>query len=392
MRLLVVSHTPHYRDGERIVGWGPTVRELDRLSTLFDETVHVAPLHPGEPPAAALPYGESRIRYRAVPPSGGRTLGAKLGILRRVPTYLAAIRAELARADVVHLRCPANIALVALGLLLCRRRPSRRWIKYAGSWKSRSAEPLSYRLQRSILGSRLPRSLVTINGPAPAASHILSFPNPSYSESELGHARRRATEKRLTPPLRLLFCGRLEPGKGVEDALAVGRDLRASGIGVELDIAGAGSRSEAVELAVAEDGWVRLHGWLAPPDLGRLYAAAHCVLLPSETEGWPKVLSEAMAHGAVPAAYSAGAIEWVLSEAEAGIVVPVGDRRALADGLRRLLSEPDRWWEMQRRGLELARNFTYETYLEHVRQMARSHWDLELPPADRARSAGGETA
>ena len=55
MRLLVVSHTEHFRKDGVTVGWGPTVRELGRLAGLFDELVHVAPLHrgagPGERPA-----------------------------------------------------------------------------------------------------------------------------------------------------------------------------------------------------------------------------------------------------------------------------------------------------------------------------------------------------
>jgi hypothetical protein len=43
MRLLIISHTPHYhRDGE-IVGWGATVREIDHLAALFESVVHIAP-------------------------------------------------------------------------------------------------------------------------------------------------------------------------------------------------------------------------------------------------------------------------------------------------------------------------------------------------------------
>ena len=56
MRLLIVSHTPHYHAAGRLVGWGPTVRELDYLSELFDEVVHVAPVYGEAAPGSALPY------------------------------------------------------------------------------------------------------------------------------------------------------------------------------------------------------------------------------------------------------------------------------------------------------------------------------------------------
>ena len=56
MRLLIVSHTPHYRAAGQLVGWGPTVRELDHLVELFDEVVHIAPVYDGQAPGSALAY------------------------------------------------------------------------------------------------------------------------------------------------------------------------------------------------------------------------------------------------------------------------------------------------------------------------------------------------
>ena len=56
MKLLIVSHTPHYQKGNAIVGWGPTIREIDYLAQVFDRVVHVAPLHPEAAPASSLPY------------------------------------------------------------------------------------------------------------------------------------------------------------------------------------------------------------------------------------------------------------------------------------------------------------------------------------------------
>ena len=55
MRLLIVSHTPHYRAAGQLVGWGPTVRELDHLAELFAEVVHVAPVYDGRRRAALWP-------------------------------------------------------------------------------------------------------------------------------------------------------------------------------------------------------------------------------------------------------------------------------------------------------------------------------------------------
>ena len=102
MRLLIVSHTPHYRRDGQPVGWGPTVRELDYLAELFDEVTHVAVAYDEPAPASALAYGAPNVRFRPVPPAGGDSLRAKAGILAAYPAYARVIGDELRRADAVH--------------------------------------------------------------------------------------------------------------------------------------------------------------------------------------------------------------------------------------------------------------------------------------------------
>src|SRR5262245_47498165 len=100
MRLLVVSHTPHYRQNGVVKGWGPTVREIDHLSGLFDEVVHIAPLHSEATPDSALPYKSQRVRLCPVPPAGGPRIVDKLWIVRRTPSYIRTILREIRRAEV----------------------------------------------------------------------------------------------------------------------------------------------------------------------------------------------------------------------------------------------------------------------------------------------------
>src|SRR5262245_49295199 len=147
MRLLVISHTAHHSENGEPRGWGPTVREIDRLASLFDELVHVAPLHSGPAPASALSYEARNVRLVPVRPSGGTTLLAKLGLVGAWAEYLRVILGELRRCDAVHVRCPSNIGLLAILLLAVRRMPRSRWVKYAGNWRPEGRESVSYALQ-----------------------------------------------------------------------------------------------------------------------------------------------------------------------------------------------------------------------------------------------------
>ena len=374
MRILVISHTPHHRSGERLVGWGPTVRELDHLAGLFDELVHVAPVHEGLAPASGLSYQAPNIRVVPVRPSGGETLLAKLRILRALPEYVRTIWTELDRADVAHVRCPSNIGLVAALLLVIRRCPTARWIKYAGNWSPRSRESLSYGLQRWLLARGFPRALVTVNGRWPGQpDHVRSFLNPCLTDEELREGAAVAREKRLQEPLRLLYVGRVDEEQGCGRALEILCLLRAGGTDAKLEVIGDGLDRRRFEAQAAATGLgerVHFRGWVPRQELSAYYREAHVLLLPSSSsEGWPKVLSEAMAYGAVPVTSDVSSIPQLLNAFRAGRALPARQCAAFAAAIREYVSEPSAWTADSRNAVEAARSFSYDAYLDAVRQL-----------------------
>ncbi|RMH12405.1 MAG: capsular biosynthesis protein, partial [Gammaproteobacteria bacterium] len=42
MKLAIISHTEHYLRNGQIVGWGPTITEINHLTEIFEEIWHVA--------------------------------------------------------------------------------------------------------------------------------------------------------------------------------------------------------------------------------------------------------------------------------------------------------------------------------------------------------------
>ena len=234
MRLLVVSHTPHHRDGDRLVGWGPTVREIDQLATLFDEIVHVAPVHGGAAPPSELPY-RARERPRGGGAGGRRRLTAQqarrsAGPARVRGRDLAAARALRRRSRSLSLEYRAGRLR---SFSSSDAGPPLRWIKYAGNWRPKSRESWSYRLQRWILDRRLTRSLVTVNGRWPNQPvHVRSFLNPGLTEGEFREGAAVAATKRMADPLRLLFVGRVDAEKGCGRAIEILAALKARGLRV----------------------------------------------------------------------------------------------------------------------------------------------------------------
>jgi glycosyltransferase involved in cell wall biosynthesis len=372
MRLLIISHMAHYRRGEQIVGWGPTVQEIDHLAKLFSEIRHVGCLYSVEAPASALPYSSARVSFVPVPPAGGPHGIDKLGILARAPLYVRTILRELPSADVVHVRCPANISLMALLLLHLARRPRLRWVKYAGNWKPQGREPWSYTLQRWLLMRGLHGGVVTVNGHWPdQPEHVHTFLNPCLTEEELSAASRLMGEKQLSTPVRLLYVGRLEEPKGVGRALRILSCLDTRSVPATLDLVGDGpGRPEferlATTLGVASR--ARFHGWLPRPALGPIYAQSHLMLFPSRcSEGWPKVLSEAMAYGAVPVASNVSSIPENLARAGVGRTFAPEDLEGFAGAIDWYAKHPEAWQTESARGARAAELSSYTSYLQAVR-------------------------
>jgi len=374
MRLLVVSHTPHYLKDGQPVGWGATVREIDVLSTLFDRLVHLAPLYDGPAPSSSLRYTSPHVAYHPVAPAGGDRVIDKAGIMRRYPGYMQAIVRELRQADVVHVRCPANISLLAILLLAFVRTPRMRWVKYAGNWQPTRREPWSYTLQRWWLRKGLHRGLVTVNGEWPnQPAHVRQFINPCLTDEEWQSAAQVARAKSLSAPLRLLFVGAVNEAKGVGRALKIVQRLHQKGIPLVFDIIGDGAASgvfarQAQELGIGS--CVRFHGALPRTALNEHYAQAHIMLFPTDSsEGWPKVLSEGMAYGVVPVSGNISSIPHYLGRFQIGRALDPYDVEAFVGAIEQYWTQPDRWKQEAQRGPEAAQHFTYSAYLRDVRKL-----------------------
>jgi glycosyltransferase involved in cell wall biosynthesis len=120
-------------------------------------------------------------------------------------------------------------------------------------------------------------------------------------------------------------------------------------------------------------------GWLPRPELTQFYGRAHFFLFPSASEGWPKVLSEAMAYGAVPLAGAVSSIPQILAETGAGLALPPSDTQAFVRAIRNYLANPDQWQAASRAGLDAASRFTYEHYLHSLSEVFEHSWGLKIP-------------
>jgi glycosyltransferase involved in cell wall biosynthesis len=137
---------------------------------------------------------------------------------------------------------------------------------------------------------------------------------------------------------RILVVTRLHEFKGVQYLLQAVADF---GLRHEINIVGDGPYRPALEQqAAALNSRVHFWGWLDRSEAGlrNLYRRCGIFVFPSDREGAPAALLEAMSEGlAVVASNSAGVPEVV---GQAGLLVAPRDPAGIAGALQRLASEP----------------------------------------------------
>jgi glycosyltransferase involved in cell wall biosynthesis len=187
-----------------------------------------------------------------------------------------------------------------------------------------------------------------------------------------------ALAKRLEAPARLVFVGNVEAAKGIETALQVVRELVKMGFDLRFDIFGDGPERPEYEQASADlslAGITSFHGWVSHDQVKESLGRAHFILLPStSSEGWPKVLSEAMTFGVIPVASNISAIPQVLKDAGAGYALPAQNVAGFSAAIAETLKEPERWKAMSLAGIAAAPRFSYERYLVALDEMFRLYY------------------
>lgn len=380
MRLLVIGHTAHYHHEGQIVGWGPTVKEIDWLAQTCDQLIHLACFHKRPAPPSALPYTAKNVQLVTVPPAGGLNWRAKWRVLQNGRQYWAAIRHWLPEADLVQVRCPGSLGMYGM-LAVSASSKTKNWIKYAGNWSAPEAP--SHRFQQKWLEKGWHHGPVTINGRWHSQPrHVFSFLNPSLTQQDVEQARSLTFEKQLSQPIRLIFVGHTTLAKGFPTVLQIFAQLtRHLSTEVVLEVVGESADQERWKNWLLEKGLadqVTFHGWLPHAQVLQRLVGAHFILLPSQMEGWPKVLSEAMSFGVVPLASAVSAIPQILAETGTGFTFPVGEVAGYVERIVYLLAHPQEWARCRRAGIAAASLFTYERYLANLQQMLQQFYGTAL--------------
>ncbi|MBK9118301.1 MAG: glycosyltransferase family 4 protein [Phycisphaerales bacterium] len=393
MRVLVALEARFHRTLDGAI-WSPEAFDYGfwrRYLGVFEQVAVVARVQD----AAAAPTGSRRadgpgVSFIAVPYFVGPWEYAHRRLRVR-----RAIAEALRPGDAAVLRVPGQVGGVLEGLLRARRQPFgvevvgdpyevfapgggvrsplRPWLRW---WVPRV---LRRQCATGCAVAYVTARTLPERYPAAAGAFVTT-----YSSIELDDEAYVTVPRpvRATGSFELVFVGSLEQLYKGPDVLidAVAAVVRA-GLDVRLTMVGDGRYRPQLE------GQVRQHGITGRVRFaGRLPggAAVRAVLdladlfvLPSRTEGLPKVVLEAQARGLPCIASAVGGIPELLPEAD---LVPAGDVAALAARIRDVLGDAERRAQMALRNLEVARRYHRQVLDERRHAFQEAVWAATSSP------------
>lgn len=184
----------------------------------------------------------------------------------------------------------------------------------------------------------------------------------------------------LNNPLRLFFCGRLHDLKGVRELLTSVAVLRGQGINCTLDVAGAldepgYSRYQQLARKLEITTYICWHDHIPFGEaLLNLYRLSDIFILPTYTEGFPRVIWEAAANCCPVITTSVGGIPALLTHEQHALLVPPREAEALVTAVKHLVSDNGLRQHLVYRAYQLAKDFSIESCTKEMASFLATEW------------------
>ena len=389
MRLAVVSHKLCWRapeSPEQFQTDGGFPAQIEAISELFSETRLVVPCsytkqHEGTSPLVGLNLSVVPL---SVP--SGSDLKRKLHLPFWLVRNWIKIWSEVREADAIHTPIPGDVGTIGMVLGLALRKPL--FVRYCGNWfVRRTAAEVFWRWMMERFAGGRNVMLATGGAGSPPSSKNENIQWIFSTSLKLGVIEENAPgELPKDGRLALITVSRQEKGKGTDIVLRAFARLLEDHPRATLNIVGDGAflpelRSIAEKLGLG--GRAVFHGKVEPKQVLALLKQSHVFCYPTESEGFPKVVLEALACG-LPVITTRVSVLPQLIKSDCGIILEEPTADGLAAAVSKLCRDPKKYRSMSQAAIAVARNYTLETWRESIGETLRRQWNVKSL-SDRAR-------
>lgn len=367
MKLLVVSSAPLIVSQNQWKAYGPYVNELEIWEKYVNQIQFCCPVWETDRGLLVkkIPFGT--VKTIRLIEFDIKSYAQGFKALYATTINLVRIAKAMQQADHIHLRCPGNMGL--LGVIVQILFPNKpKTAKYAGNWDINSQQPWSYRLQKWLLSNTfLTRNMqVLVYGEWEGSTkNIKPFFTATYREADKKAIQTRST----SGTIRLLFVGTLSKGKRPLYAVQIAEQLHLAGYSIHLDMYGEGAERNVLETYIQEKQMANsivLHGNQTAAIIQTAYENSHFLVLPSQSEGWPKVVAEAMFWGCVPVASAVSCVPNMLDHGERGIILTMDLEKDIQQ-MKSTLDNETLYHSKAAKAMQWSRQYTMDYFEQEIR-------------------------
>ena len=365
----IITHAVHKIKDGQIYAYEPYVREMNLWGKYVDKIFIVAPVSVDEIRSIDSNYENSDIKLIAIPNFDITSFKNIIRSILVIPKVCNTIYKVMKEANHIHLRCPGNIGL--LGCFLQIIFPSKiKTAKYAGNWDPKSKQPITYRLQKWILGNTsLTKNIkVLVYGSWPNQSkNILPFFTASYQQNEI----EEIPKKDFNSIIKLLFVGAFSRGKQPLLSVKATHKLINKGHNLTLDMYGDGSEFIKVEKYISDNELnehIKLHGNQPKEIVKQAFQKSHFLVFISKSEGWPKVVAESMFWTCLPVSTKVSCVPFMLDDGNRGCLINdnIDD---IVEKIEQYIYDKKIYFQQVSRAKKWSQQFTLDTFEEAIKEL-----------------------
>lgn len=369
-RLGTISQALNWRTASgEIVSYEPYIREMRVWASLFKQVDIFAPLSTEEIRMTVSEYGFQNIDFELVSYSHSVKWWGAIVRFVQLPVVLLKLFLFVWKHEVLLIRSPSHLGLFAHIFVYLLRKKSI--TKYAGYFSFFEGERIPSIIERNFIMKILrPPHYALVYGPS-TSSHLISFIPAAISKAEIATLKALRREK-VESQGKIVFysLGKLLRVKDFDLAIeglgllfqeypTLNWEYHLIGDGPELD-----SLNELCKKYKISDR-VFFEGKLSYENAMRKLVSADVVIMPGRKEGWPKVVIEGWAVGAVPLVADAGISSHIIRDTVNGFLFRP-EPNALKERLVAVFKATNSLSEIRKTGWEEVEHFSIEEFSKGI--------------------------
>lgn len=369
MNFVIITHVQHILENSKYYGYAPYVREMNIWLKYVKNVTVVAPIEKAKLDNIHLDYQHKNLHFKEVSNFNTTSFLNLLQTLFKLPSILWTVFSTMKNADHIHLRCPGNMGLIGcIVQVLFPKTPKT--AKYAGNWDPKAKQPFTYKVQKWILNNTfLTKNMqVLVYGEWEGSSkNIKPFFTATYSEKEIVPVITRKKNDKVN----FMFVGTLSDGKQPLYAIQLVQELKKKNIDVHLSVFGDGVLRNKMQDYIADNklnNEITIFGNQTKEYIKMAYQNNHFLVLASKSEGWPKVVAEAMFFGCVPLTTNVSCVNYMIGNGTRGKILSMNLSNDAAT-VQKLINNQVEFLKMSEAASNWSQHFTTEYFESEIMKL-----------------------